>query len=439
MEASRGRGLGVGQQCAQRPGRGDIGGFHEQALGRIAHPAVGVRQELHPRRGVGRDLRGLGRRSIVADDAPDATAGDGQFELPGLDVGDEVVREEGRVLEHAAIQVDDVEGAIGAVGHHHRAEAFVGRRQEFFCFVGVGAREQAVLLRDRDALHQVRRRLRDKGVAAEFGGEGVATVDRRTARGGGVREGAVGAERLAVIAPVYARGRMGRVDRLVFDHLVVDAKRVAEQRIAGVGGRGKEVGAEQIRVVVVEQATGVVLSEAPLAASEARAFLPGAVGEPEARAVIRRVDAVVHRPGRRVGHVLGLAAEGAVVGGDQDFLVSDAVALRVATKEKVRRFGDEGAAFDGHHAARHHEVVEESGGLVHAAVAVGVGEQGDAAGGILLRGAFEVAHVAAHLDDEHPALVIEADGHRGLDHRFARDEFDAEAGRELEGLEFLFG
>ena len=137
--------------------------------------------------------------------------------------------------------------------------------------------------------------------------------------------------------------------------------------------------------------------------------------------------------------MLGLAAQRAEIGRDQDLLIRHAGALGVATKEKVRRLGDEGAAFDGHHTAGHHEVVEKGRGLVHAAVTIGIGEQRDAASRVLLRGAFEVAHVAAHLDDEQPALVVEADGHRRLDHRFAGNELDAEAGREFKGLQFLFG
>ncbi|NBN94493.1 MAG: hypothetical protein EBV31_02515 [Verrucomicrobia bacterium] len=439
VEPRGGGGLRVGQQRAQGGGGLEVAGFDEQALGRVAHPAVGVVQELHAFGGKARDLRRARRRLVVADDAPDAAAADGQLEVARLDVGDEVVREEGRVLEHAAVEVDDVQRAIGSVGHHDRAEALVGGRQELFFFIGIGAREHAVLLRDRDALHQVGRRLRDERVAAELGGEGVAAVDGGAAGGGRRGKGAVGAEGLGVVTAVHARGRMGRVDGLVLDHLVVDPDRVTEERIARVSGGRQEVGAEEVGVVVVEQAAGVVLGEAPLPAAEAGAFLPGAVGQLEARAVVRGVDAVVHRPRRRVGHVFGLTAEGAEVGGDEGLLVGDAGAFRVAAEEEVGWFGDEGAAFDGHHPARHHQVVEEGRSLVHAAVAVGVGEQRDAAGGLLLGRAFEVAHVAAHLDDEHPTLVVEADGDRRFDHRLAGDEFDAEAGRELEGLEFLLG
>ena len=226
------------------------------------------------------------------------------------------MREEARVLQHAAVEVDNVERAIGSGGGHDGAEAFVGRRQEFFFFVGVGTCEQAIFLGDDHALHQIRRRLRNKSVTAEFRGEGIASVDSGAAGGGGVREGTVSPERLGVVATVNAGGRMGRVDRLFLDHLVIDAERVAEERITGVGRGWEEVGAKEVGVVVVEQTAGVVLAQAPLAAAEPRAFLPGAVVELETCAVTSRVDSVVHRPRRRVGHVFGLAAECSEVGGD---------------------------------------------------------------------------------------------------------------------------
>ena len=77
MQAGRGGGLDVGEQATQRGSGGDVGGFDQQALGGIAHPAVGVGQELYASGDVDRDLRGLGRGLVIADDAPDTAAGDG--------------------------------------------------------------------------------------------------------------------------------------------------------------------------------------------------------------------------------------------------------------------------------------------------------------------------------------------------------------------------
>ena len=390
-------------------------------------------------RDAGLQDRLLRSRLVIAHDAPDASLVDGRLELTRLDVGHQVVRQETGVLEHAAIHVHDVEGAVRSVGHHHRPEAFVGGRQELRARVGVFGGDHAVLLRELEALHEVGGRLGDEGVAAVFGREGVAPVDDGSAGGGRAGERAVGAQRLRVVAAIDAGCRVRGEDRLVLHHLEVHRRGRAQERIAREGRGGQEIGAEEVGVVVEEQASGVVLAEAPLAAAETGSALPRIALQAEAHAIARGVDTVVHRPGRRVGHVFRLAAEGAVVGRHDRAALGLAVAVEVAAEEEVRRFGDQCAAFDRHHAARHDHIIGERGSAVHAAVAVGVGEQGDAADRLLLRRAVDVAHVPAHFDHEHPALVVEADRHGCLDHRFARDEFDAEAGRQAEGLQGLLG
>lgn len=189
---------------------------------------------------------------VVAHDSPDAPAGDRQLEVAGFDIGDEVVGQEGGVLEHAAVEVDDVKGAVGSVGHHHRAEPFVGRRQELFFFVGVSPGEQAILLGDQHPLDEVGGGLGDEGVAPVFGRERIAAVDHGPAGRGGGGERAVGAQGLGVVAAIHARGRVGRVDRLVLHHLAIDPDCIAEERVAGVGGGREQVSAEQVRVVVIE-------------------------------------------------------------------------------------------------------------------------------------------------------------------------------------------
>ncbi|NBV47644.1 MAG: hypothetical protein EBR95_01000 [Verrucomicrobia bacterium] len=103
------------------------------------------------------------------------------------------------------------------------------------------------------------------------------------------------------------------------------------------------------------------------------------------------------------------------------------------------RFGDQRAALDRHHAAGHHEIIGERRDAVHAPVAVDVGQQRHPSDRFFLRRAVDVAHVAAHLDHEHPPLVVEADRDGGLDHRFGGDQFDAEAGRKTERLQGLLG
>ena len=51
--------------------------------------------------------------------------------------------------------------------------------------------------------------------------------------------------------------------------------------------------------------------------------------------------------------------------------------------------------------------------------------------------AVDLLHVAAHLGDKHPPVAIEHGDDRFLDLRLGHDQFEAVAGRELEGLEFV--
>ena len=343
------------------------------------------------------------------------------------------------MLEHAAVHVHDVEGAVRTVGHHDGTEALVRGGQELLAGVSVLGGDHTVFLGELEPLDQIRGRFRDEGVAAILGREGVAAVDHGTAGGSRAGQRAVFAQRLRVVAAVDAGRRVRREDRLVLHHLEIHRRGRAQERIAGEGRGGQEVGAQQVGVVVEEQASGIVLTESPLASAEAGSALPRVADRPETHAIARGVDAVVHRPGRRVRHVFRLAAEGAVVGGHGHAALGLAIAVEVAAEEEVRRFGDQCAAFDRHHAARHDHVVGESRDAIHAPVAVDIGEQGYPPHGFFLRGAVHVAHVAAHLDHEHPALVVEADRDGRLDHRFGGDEFDAEAGRQAEGLQGFLG
>ncbi len=435
VEARHGGSGRVGEQGAKGGGRCRVAAFDEQALGGVTDPAVGMREASHALGGASWQDR-LGRgRLIVAHDAPDAALVDGRLELTRLDVGHQVVSQEARVLKHPAIHVHDVEGAVRTVGHHHRAEAFVGGRQEFRAGVRVLGGDHAVLLRQFEALHEIGGRFGDERVATVFGREGVATIDHGAAGGGRAGERAVGAQRLRVVAAVDSGRRVRREDRLILHHLEVHRGGRAQERIARESRGGQEVGAEEVGVIVEEQSAGVVLAEAPLAAAEAGPALPRIALRAEAHTIARGIDAIVHRPGRRVGHVFRLAAEGAVVVGHDCAALGFAVAVEVAAEEEVRRFGDQCAAFDRHHPTRHDHIVGERGSAIHATIAVRVGEQRHPADRFFLRGAVDVAHVTAHLDHEHAALVVEADRDRRLDHRFGGDEFDAEAGRQAEGLQ----
>ena len=440
MEPGKGVGRTGGLQgLPQGRDRGSVARLDEQALGGVADPAGRMTEQVDARQRRGGHLDRGDLRGLLRHDAPDAAAVDGLLQLAVLDVRDEVVRQEALVLDDPAVHIDDVDRAVGAVDDLDRPETLVGRSQELLPGDGGGAFDDPILLREHDALHDVGGGLRDERIAAVGRTEEVAPVDDGAAGRGRLGQRAVGAQRIGVVAAVHARRRVDRVDRLVGDDGAVDARHVAQERIAREGRGGQQVRAQEVGIVVVVETAVVVLAEAILAAAEARATLPDAGVEAEARAVAGAPDPVVHRPGRRVGHVLGLAPAGAVVGRDDRAHIRDARPLGVLAEEEVRRLADEGAAVDGQHRARHHEALDEGRGLVHAARPLGILQQRDASVGLLLAGPIDVVHVTAHLDDEHPALVVEADRDGRLDHRLRGDELDAEALLELERLQLLLG
>ncbi len=86
---------------------------------------------------------------------------------------------------------------------------------------------------------------------------------------------------------------------------------------------------------------------------------------------------------------------------------------------------------------RHDEAVEEGRGVLEDAVGVAILEDLDSARRNLLAVAVGVGHVAPHLDDPEASPLVEDDRHRILDERLRGDEIDAEAGKEVEGLERL--
>ena len=350
MEPGKGVGRTGGLQgLTQRRDGGSIARLDEQALGGVAHPTGRMAEQLdaRQRRGGHLDRGDLG--GLLRHDAPDTAAVHGLLQLAVLDVRDEVVRQEALVLDDPAVHIDDVDRAIGAVDDLDRTEAFVGRSQELLARDGGGALDDPILLREHDALHEVGRGLGNEGVAMVGGAEEVATVHDGAAGRGRLGQRAIRTQRAGVVAAVHARRRVDRVDRLIRDDLAVDARHVTQERVTREGRRRQQVSPEKVGIVVVVKAAVVVLTEAILAAAEAWAALPRAGIEAEARAVTGAPDAVVHRPGWRVGHVLRLTAAGAVIGRHDRAHIRDARPFGVLAEQEIRRFADEGAAVDGQH------------------------------------------------------------------------------------------
>ena len=138
---------------------------------------------------------------------------------------------------------------------------------------------------------------------------------------------------------------------------------------------------------------------------------------------------------KAVGVVLGVALEPAVVVADEILRVGFEVAIGVAREPEVRRFRDENAAIEDLDRARQDQLVEKDRPLVHLAVVVLILEDRDATERFSRICARRVRHEPEHLDDPQPAFEVVVDRDRIDHHRFAGDELDAIAGRDVKRLE----
>ena len=198
-----------------------------------------------------------------------------------------------------------------------------------------------------------------------------------------------------------------------------------------IGGAGFAAGVDEPRFAEV------VLREAPLAAVGCGGFLDDAAGRPtDARRRGRGVDPVIGAPDEPAGLVLEIGAlRLAVV--KEPFGVGDAVAIGVAVFEKVAAIGllHEQTIAQRQQHAREQQPVDEDRVAVKNPVVFRRPMHRDAAGGSLLVGGVDVAHVGAHLCDKHAAVAVEnRDGGRA-DLRLAQDQLEPITGRNLEGFE----
>ena len=138
---------------------------------------------------------------------------------------------------------------------------------------------------------------------------------------------------------------------------------------------------------------------------------------------------------KAVGVVLGVALESAVVVADQILRVGFEVAIGVARKPEVGRFRDENTAIQNLDRAWQDQLVEKDRPLVHLAVVVLILEDRDAAERFSRIGARRVRHEPKHLDDPQPAFEVVVDRDWIDHHRFAGDELNAIAGRDVKRLE----
>ena len=339
------------------------------------------------------------------------------------------------MLHDAARHVGDVERAVGAVVEVHRAEALARAGQKFPAFIRVLRGDPAVLFREDEALHEVRRRLGGERVAAELRREGVAAIDQRPARPGELLQLPRVVEHAFAVAAVHAGRHPRGEDALALGDLHIRALGFLEVRVARQI-RGRQQIAEELLLARARvDAPEVVLRDAPLPV-ENRGLAHKRVVRLDlvAPARFRAVIPAVHREQQAIGLMLRVAAAG-VIRDEHVAAVGHQIAVRVRTPQDVRRLADQRPAFAQRDGARHDQLVQKHRVLVHAPVAVGVLQHHHATIRRILAGAVEIAHVAVHFHHPEPPVLVPLHRHRGRDHRLGGHQLHTETRRDREGLQ----
>ena len=254
---------GEGRVLGERDQRGvDCsvrGGFHKQALGGLAAPGITAGEFGHE---FGRGHRGkfLGRRDSGAfrGDAPDASEREGLIEATLHDLLAQVGGQRDAVLDDAAVEIDDIERAVGAREQVDRAETLVGRSQELRLVVVRRAHEGAAFGLHHVAFDEVASGLAHERVAVGISWEEVGAVDPRCAGGGELLELEL-AEHLRAVAAVDTRIDADRPDQLFLRDLPVEARGTTEVRVTVKVRRRDDVGAHLVAVAVMVEVAEVVL------------------------------------------------------------------------------------------------------------------------------------------------------------------------------------
>ena len=185
----------------------------------------------------------------------------------------------------------------------------------------------------------------------------------------------------------------------------------------------------------------VVHCRAPLRVVAAGGLLPdrpAVHGGAGAEGVDGAVEPVVHGPEQARLLVLDVG-EPAKAAGEQLLLVRGAVVVGVGELPhlvRIRLHRQDRVGPIGHDEARKHELVDEDLVRLVLAVVVPILVHRDAADRIELAARVRILHVAAQLEDEHPAVAVEGDLRGLLDVRIGEYRLELEAGRQpdLPGL-----
>ena len=240
-------------------------------------------------------------------------------------------------------------------------------------FIRVGDVGDAVLDRDGRTADQPSHRFAEKEVADQFLRQAVAAENFLPAGGGEVVERVVLAD--AAGAALDVGDVVDRPDRFVIADLLAARVQVAVDGRDLVPDRSAFAASVDVPRFAVD-----VLGQAPLTAVAGGWFLEDlAAGVAEPVAVVGGVEPVVQRPDQAAGLVFEVASATAALV-EKFFLIGHAVAVGVAVNIKVEGVGlaDDQAVVERQQDARKQQFVDEDGGLVDLAVAVGVDVPRDA-------------------------------------------------------------
>ena len=276
--------------------------FDEEPLCRQAPPPVRMTerfdQVIGPRPVEAREVRRPGRQTVRRDDPVDAST---VVPLVEVERGLHLVGNPLRVLDHAPLHVQHVEGAVRPHAQVDRPEQWIGRGQKLDAGSAPGRFGCRAVRVDHRAVHHVRRRIGHEDGKAQVrqsgAVEGAAPVRRHGAGGG----------KPARLFRVVGAG-LPHADR---KQLGGTAVRVGSQAQAGVLPRGRQAGEVAARNHELAQVIQVVGAEGaapdaerhpeparaaagPLEAARTR-FTPRVISEVDPEVILAEFDGVVRR------------------------------------------------------------------------------------------------------------------------------------------------
>ncbi len=357
-----------------------------------------------------------------------------------------LLREEARVIDPAAVDVADVNRAIRPRGKIHGAAPFIAAAEKLRAFAhtrGLQARTIRLHLVPRD---QLTRGIRHKHIVPQLRHQRPAIHPQPGARGVRPRMRI----RRGVRDLQWEHARLGteRSDVLV---VLRDARmRIARHGLVGHDGEHQRIAVRAVEVVAVVVERAAILALAAGDRDLIRARIPFEIAAGNVHHVLRfvggidltRIQSVVEMhtavqpPARRAHLKLRMLRIEAL--DERPRLVRLAIAVRVLEKENLRACGGDQPAVIRQQSLHVVHVIRKGHRLVHAPVAIFIGEQLNAREPRIAR-IRRPQRVVAHVRDIHAALRIPRAFHRIKHQRFRGDDLHFIVAIELDALHRLLG